>query len=106
MVMLDYDYDTESEVFDLDAVFYAEAIEKAGWKVRFPLESARQEDHGGVRRHLRQRGARGDPGEQVRARRHEGGGEAREEGTQESKEVIHHEHQGRQAHISRTKTSS
>ncbi|NCY21243.1 site-specific DNA-methyltransferase [bacterium] len=39
MVMLDYDFDTESDVFDLDAVFYAEAIEKAGWEVRFPLES-------------------------------------------------------------------
>jgi len=38
MVMLDYDYDTESDVFDLDAVFYAEAIQKAGWE-RFPLES-------------------------------------------------------------------
>lgn len=39
MVMLDYDFDTESDVFDLDAVFYAEAIQKADWKVRFPLES-------------------------------------------------------------------
>ena len=39
MVMLDYDFDTESDVFDLDAVFYAEAIEKADWEVRFPLES-------------------------------------------------------------------
>lgn len=39
MVMLDYDYDTVSDVFDLDAVFYAEPIEKAGWEVRFPLES-------------------------------------------------------------------
>lgn len=39
MVMLDYDFDKESDVFDLDAVFYAEAIEKAGWEVRFPLES-------------------------------------------------------------------
>lgn len=39
MVMLDYDFDTESDVFDLDAVFYAEAIEKASWEVRFPLES-------------------------------------------------------------------
>lgn len=34
MVMLDYDYD--GEVFDLDEVFYADAIEKAGWEVRFP----------------------------------------------------------------------
>jgi site-specific DNA-methyltransferase (adenine-specific)/adenine-specific DNA-methyltransferase len=39
MVMLDYDYDKESDVFDLDAVFYAEAIQKADWEVRFPLES-------------------------------------------------------------------
>jgi hypothetical protein len=39
MVMLDYDYNTVSDVFDLDAVLYAEAIEKAGWEVRFPLES-------------------------------------------------------------------
>lgn len=33
MVMLDYDYD--GEVFDLDEVFYADAIEKAGWEARF-----------------------------------------------------------------------
>lgn len=39
MVMLDYDFDTETDVFDLDAVFYAEAIQKADWEVRFPLES-------------------------------------------------------------------
>jgi site-specific DNA-methyltransferase (adenine-specific)/adenine-specific DNA-methyltransferase len=39
MVMLDYDFDKESDVFDLDAVFYAEAIKKADWEVRFPLES-------------------------------------------------------------------
>ncbi len=39
MVMLDYDFDTESDVFDLDEVFYAEAIQKASWEVRFPLES-------------------------------------------------------------------
>jgi site-specific DNA-methyltransferase (adenine-specific)/adenine-specific DNA-methyltransferase len=39
MVMLDYDFDTESDVFDLDAVFYAEAIQKADWEVRFPLKS-------------------------------------------------------------------
>jgi DNA modification methylase len=37
MVMLDDDYDRD--VFDLDAVFYAGAIEKADWEVRFPLES-------------------------------------------------------------------
>ncbi|MCX6972605.1 MAG: site-specific DNA-methyltransferase [Verrucomicrobia bacterium] len=39
MVMLDFDFDSESDVFDLDAVFYAEAIQGAGWEVRFPLES-------------------------------------------------------------------
>lgn len=39
MVMLDYDFDRESDVFNLDAVFYAEAIQKADWEVRFPLES-------------------------------------------------------------------
>jgi site-specific DNA-methyltransferase (adenine-specific)/adenine-specific DNA-methyltransferase len=39
MVMLDYDFDTESDVFDLDVVFFAEAIEKTNWEVRFPLES-------------------------------------------------------------------
>jgi site-specific DNA-methyltransferase (adenine-specific)/adenine-specific DNA-methyltransferase len=39
MVMLDYDFDRASDVFDLDAVFYAEAIEKANWEVRFPVEA-------------------------------------------------------------------
>lgn len=38
MVMLDYDYDAESDVFDLDEVFYAGAIEAADWQVRFPSE--------------------------------------------------------------------
>jgi len=37
MVMLDYDFDSESDVFAFDAVFYAEAIEKANWEVRFPV---------------------------------------------------------------------
>lgn len=35
MVMLDYDYDAEADVFDLDEVFYAGAIEAARWEVRF-----------------------------------------------------------------------
>jgi 16S rRNA G966 N2-methylase RsmD len=39
MVMVDYDFDRASDVFDLDAVFYAQAIQKADWEVRFPLES-------------------------------------------------------------------
>jgi site-specific DNA-methyltransferase (adenine-specific)/adenine-specific DNA-methyltransferase len=37
MVMLDFDYD--GQVFDQDAVLFADAIEKAGWEVRFPVES-------------------------------------------------------------------
>jgi site-specific DNA-methyltransferase (adenine-specific)/adenine-specific DNA-methyltransferase len=36
MVMLDYDYDATADVFDLDEVFYANAIEAAAWEVRFP----------------------------------------------------------------------
>ncbi|HEV8336160.1 MAG TPA: site-specific DNA-methyltransferase [Candidatus Polarisedimenticolia bacterium] len=39
MVMLDFDFDTESNVFDVDAVYYAGPIQKENWKVRFPLES-------------------------------------------------------------------
>ncbi len=35
MVMLDYDYDAEADVFDLDEVFYAGGIEAAGWEVCF-----------------------------------------------------------------------
>lgn len=35
MVMLDFRYDAESQVFNLDEVQYADAIEKAGWKVAF-----------------------------------------------------------------------
>ena len=34
------------KVFDLDEVHYADAIEKDGWKVRFRLRSAWQEDDG------------------------------------------------------------
>lgn len=36
MVMLDYDFDAAADVFDLDEVFYAGAIEAACWEVRFP----------------------------------------------------------------------
>ncbi len=39
MVMLDYDYDEKSQVFGLNDIFYADAIEKDGWKVRFPIEN-------------------------------------------------------------------
>ena len=35
MVMLDFNYDEKSQVFDLDAVQYADAIKEAGWKVTF-----------------------------------------------------------------------
>jgi len=38
LVMLDLDYDEDSRIFDLDEVFYADAIEKNDWKVRFRLE--------------------------------------------------------------------
>jgi site-specific DNA-methyltransferase (adenine-specific) len=37
MVMLDYDYN--GDVFDLDVLFFADAIEKADWEIRFPVES-------------------------------------------------------------------
>jgi DNA modification methylase len=39
MVMLDFNFNSETDVFNLDAVFYAEGIEKADWEVRFPIES-------------------------------------------------------------------
>ena len=42
MVMLDFNYDEESQVFDLDAVQYADAIEEAGWKIMFPPRPAGQ----------------------------------------------------------------
>ena len=35
MVMLDFNYDVEGHVFELDAVQYADAIEEAGWRVPF-----------------------------------------------------------------------
>ncbi|MFA7174634.1 MAG: hypothetical protein WC340_14715 [Kiritimatiellia bacterium] len=38
MVMLDFDYDEKTQVFDLDEVQYAAAIEEAGWKVAFRLD--------------------------------------------------------------------
>jgi DNA methylase len=38
-VMLDYDFDEQSQVFDLDAVVYADALQKQDWTVRFPLEN-------------------------------------------------------------------
>lgn len=39
MVMLDYDYDEKSQAFDLDAVFYADTLEKEKWELRFPLNA-------------------------------------------------------------------
>lgn len=39
MVMLNYDFDDNSQVFDLDAVFYADALEKTGWALSFPVDS-------------------------------------------------------------------
>ncbi len=38
MVMLDFDYDEETKVFDFDEVHYADSIEKNGWKVAFRLD--------------------------------------------------------------------
>ena len=43
MVMLDYDYDAVADVFDLDEVFYAGAIEAAGWEVNFPANRLGQQ---------------------------------------------------------------
>jgi site-specific DNA-methyltransferase (adenine-specific)/adenine-specific DNA-methyltransferase len=39
MVMLDYDFDEKSQVFDLDEVFYADALSKQNWEMRFLLEN-------------------------------------------------------------------
>ncbi len=39
MVMLDYDFDSETDVFIFDAVFYAEDIEKTNWELRFPVKA-------------------------------------------------------------------
>jgi DNA modification methylase len=39
MVMLDYDFDEKTQIFDLDAVFYADALQKENWELRFPLEN-------------------------------------------------------------------
>lgn len=38
MVMLDFDYDEKLKVFDLDEIYYADSIKKAGWKVSFDTE--------------------------------------------------------------------
>lgn len=39
MVLLDYDFDTASDVFEFDEAIYADAIEKNEWELRFPVES-------------------------------------------------------------------
>ncbi len=38
MVMLDYDFDVKSQIFELDAVFYADTLKDQKWEVRFPLD--------------------------------------------------------------------
>lgn len=38
MVMIDYDYNEKSQIFDLDEVFYADAIQKNMWEVLFPVD--------------------------------------------------------------------
>jgi site-specific DNA-methyltransferase (adenine-specific)/adenine-specific DNA-methyltransferase len=42
MVMLDYNFDAKSQVFELDAVFYADALKDQSWEVRFPLDQVRE----------------------------------------------------------------
>jgi hypothetical protein len=42
MVMLDYNFDENSQVFDLNAVCYAETLAKEDWEIRVPLESLGQ----------------------------------------------------------------
>jgi hypothetical protein len=37
MVMLDYDYNANADLFELDKAFYATDIEKEGWKIQFPI---------------------------------------------------------------------
>jgi hypothetical protein len=39
MVMVDYDFNSETEIFDFDDVFYAGAIKNNGWQIRFPLSA-------------------------------------------------------------------
>lgn len=39
MVMIDYNFDEKSQVFDLDDVFYADAIKKANWELHLPVDS-------------------------------------------------------------------
>jgi site-specific DNA-methyltransferase (adenine-specific)/adenine-specific DNA-methyltransferase len=38
MVLLDYNYNRSTDVFEHDAVFFADALEKSGWELRFPVE--------------------------------------------------------------------
>jgi site-specific DNA-methyltransferase (adenine-specific)/adenine-specific DNA-methyltransferase len=37
MVLLDYDYDTASDVFEFDAIMFGEALAEAKWELRLPL---------------------------------------------------------------------
>lgn len=43
MVMIDYDYDGEGEVFEMDAAFYAGDIEKKGWEIQLPARQIGQQ---------------------------------------------------------------
>jgi DNA modification methylase len=37
MVMMDHNFDQKSQVFEFDSVFYADALQRDNWEVRFPL---------------------------------------------------------------------
>lgn len=37
LVMIDYDFDEDSQIFDLDAVFYADSLRTANWELRFSI---------------------------------------------------------------------
>lgn len=38
MVMLDYNFNEKTQIFDLDAVFYADSLQKENWELRFPTK--------------------------------------------------------------------
>lgn len=37
MVMMDFNYDDMTKIFNIDRIYYADVIEKEDWKVKFPL---------------------------------------------------------------------
>lgn len=39
LVMVDYDYNGEGEVFEMDTVFYAGDLEKNNWSIRLPAQA-------------------------------------------------------------------